>query len=157
MSPNTLLEREGGLPQGREMFPQTISDAGGLVPARKTETAFFVVAGTATEGRNDLAVTNKFDIVMRQVIGERDLHRKASAEWQEPPDTIPTAQAGWQEPALPIAESGSTSSQLRAVSGEKLRKSPKHRGRPSSAPRANGSTQYPKRDQKDKTVAQDDE
>ena len=31
MSPNTLLEREGGLPQGREMFPQTISDAGGAV------------------------------------------------------------------------------------------------------------------------------
>jgi len=28
MSPNTVLEREGGLPQGREMFPQTISDAG---------------------------------------------------------------------------------------------------------------------------------
>jgi hypothetical protein len=146
-----------GVRVGEEVYPQIISDAGGLVPAGKTQTAFFVVAGTATGGRNDLAVTNKFDVVMRQVTGERDLHRKASAEWQEPPDTIPTAQAGWQEPALPIAESVSTSSQLRAVPDEKPRKLPKHRGRPSSAPGANRSTQFPERDRKDKTVAQDDE
>jgi hypothetical protein len=67
---------------------------------------------------------------------------------QEPPDTIPTAQSGWQEPALPIVESGSTPSQSRGVSDEKLRKSHKHRGKPSSAP---------ERDRKDKIVAQDDE
>jgi hypothetical protein len=146
-----------GVRVGEEVYPQTISDAGGLVPSGKTQTAFFVVTGTATGGRNDLAVTNKFDIVMRQVTGERDPHRKASAEWQEPPDAIPSAQSGWQEPALPIAESGSTPSQLRAVSDEKLRTSHKHRGKPSSAPGANRSTKFPERDRKDKTVAQDDE
>ena len=137
-----------GVRVGEEVYPQTISDAGGLVPAGKTQTAFFVVAGTATGGRNDLAVRNKFDIVVRQVTGEWDPRRKASAEWQEPPDTIPTAQSGWQEPALPIVESGSTPSQSRGVSDEKLRKSHKHRGKPSSAP---------ERDRKDKIVAQDDE
>jgi hypothetical protein len=137
-----------GVRVGEEVYPQTISDAGGLVPAGKTQTAFFVVAGTATGGRNDLAVRNKFDIVVRQVTGEWDSRRKASAEWQEPPDTIPTAQSGWQEPALPIVESGSTPSQSRGVSDEKLRKSHKHRGKPSSAP---------ERDRKDKIVAQDDE
>ncbi len=36
--------------------------------AEKTLPAFFVVAGTATGGRNDLAVTNKFDVVMRQIM-----------------------------------------------------------------------------------------
>ena len=146
-----------GVRVGEEVYPQAISDAGGLVSPGKTQTAFFVVTGTATGGRNDLAVTNKFDIVMRQVTGERDPHRKASTEWQEPPNTIPAAQSGWQEPALPIAESGSTPSQLRAVSDEKLRKSPKHRGKLSSAPGANRSAQFPEPDRKDKTVAEDDE
>src|SRR5580692_11839287 len=140
VSPNAVPERKNRFYEGRERYPQIISDAGGLVPAGKTQTAFFVVTGTATGGRNDLAVTNKFDIVMRQVTGERDPHRKASAEWQEPPDAIPSAQSGWQEPALPIAESGSTPSQLRAVSDEKPRTSQKHRGKPSSAPGANRST-----------------
>jgi hypothetical protein len=32
-----------------------------------------------------------------------DPHRKVTAEWHEPPDSIPTAQSGWREPALPGA------------------------------------------------------
>jgi hypothetical protein len=86
---------------GEEVYPQSVSDASGLVPAGKAQSAFFVVTGTATGGRNDLAVTNKFSILMRQVTGEMDPHRKVSAEWQEPPaDKLPTA-AAWQEPSLP--------------------------------------------------------
>ena len=81
-----------GVRVGDEVYPQTISDAGGIVPAGKTQTAFFVVAGTATGGRNDLAVTNKFDIVMRQVTGERDLHRKVFRRMARAARTIPTAQ-----------------------------------------------------------------
>jgi len=146
-----------GVRVGDEVYPQTISDAGGLVSAGKTQTAFFVVTGIATGGRNDLAVANKFDVVMRQVTGERDSHQKASAGWQEPPDTIPTAKSGWQEPALPTAESGSARSRLSAVSDEKVRRSRKHRGKPLPTPGANGSTQFPKRNEKDETVAQDDE
>jgi hypothetical protein len=37
------------------------------------------------------------------VTGEMDPQRKVTAEWHEPPDTIPTAQSGWHEPALPGA------------------------------------------------------
>jgi hypothetical protein len=51
-----------------EVYAQSISDAGGMVPAGKTETAFFVVTGRATGGRNDLAVTNKFEIVSLPVL-----------------------------------------------------------------------------------------
>jgi hypothetical protein len=88
---------------GEEVYPQSVSDASGLVPAGKAQSAFFVVTGTATGGRNDLAVTNKFAILMRQVTGEMDPHRKVSAEWQEPPnDRLPTAaSSSWQEPGLP--------------------------------------------------------
>jgi hypothetical protein len=146
-----------GVRVGAEVYPQAISDAGGLVSAGKTQTAFFVVAGTATGGRNDLAVTNKFDIVMRQVTGERNASRKAPSQWQEPPDTMPTAQSGWQEPPLPSPESGSTPGRLSMVTEEKARKSRKHRGKPSSAPGANRSTQFPEKDPKEETVAQDDE
>ena len=57
-----------GVRVGDEVYPEAISDAGGIVGRGKTQPAFFVVAGTSTGGRNDLAVTNKFDVVMRQII-----------------------------------------------------------------------------------------
>src|SRR6201996_7758718 len=40
-----------GVRVGDEVYPETVSDAGGIVEAGKTLPAFFVVAGTATEGR----------------------------------------------------------------------------------------------------------
>src|SRR6516165_1805655 len=92
-----------GVRVGDEVYKESVSDAGGLVPAGKVQTAFFVVTGTASGSRNDLAVTNKFAVMLRQVTGEMDPHRKVTAEWHEPPNSIPTAQSGWHEPALPGA------------------------------------------------------
>src|SRR5262249_44742577 len=92
-----------GVRVGDEVYQQSVSDAGGLVPAGKVQTAFFVIAGTASGSRNDLAVANRFAVVLRQVTGEMDPHRKVTAEWHEPPNSIPTAQSGWREPALPGA------------------------------------------------------
>lgn len=86
---------------GEEVYQQSVSDAGGLVPAGKSQTAFFAVTGGSNGGRNDLAVTNRFEIVLRQIQGEMDPQRKVSAEWQEPPDRLPTGQAGGKEPELP--------------------------------------------------------
>jgi hypothetical protein len=86
---------------GEEVYQQSVSDAGGLVPAGKSQTAFFVVTGGSNGGRNDLAVTNKFEIVLREIQGEMDPHRKVSAEWQEPPNSLPTAQTSAKEPPLP--------------------------------------------------------
>jgi hypothetical protein len=86
---------------GKEVYQQSVSDAGGLVPAGKSQTAFFAVTGGDNGGRNDLAVTNKFEIVLRQIQGEMDPQRNVSAEWQEPPNTIPTAQTAGKEPELP--------------------------------------------------------
>jgi len=102
-------------------------------------------------------VTNKFDILMRQITGERHPDQKVSAEWQEPPGTMPTAQSGWQEPALPTAESSSGPSQSRAVSDKNLRKPHGRRGKPSLSPKEDRSSKSPGRDRKDETIAQDDE
>jgi hypothetical protein len=77
-----------------EVYPQSVSDAAGLVPAGKTQAAFFVVTGTANGGRNDLAVTNRFEVLIRAINAELDPQHKASAEWQEPPDRLPTNSAG---------------------------------------------------------------
>ena len=52
-----------GVRIGDEVYPEAVSDGSGIVEAGKTVPAFFVVTGTATGGRNDLAVTNKFDVV----------------------------------------------------------------------------------------------
>ncbi len=74
---------------GDEVYAQAVSDAGGLVPAGKSQIVYFVVTGSADGNRNDLAVANKFEVVLRQVIAEIDPQRKVSAEWQEPPDSMP--------------------------------------------------------------------
>jgi hypothetical protein len=135
------------------MNAQSVSDAGGMVPAGKTETAFFVVTGTATGGRNDLAVTNKFEIVMRQVTGEVDPQRKVPAEWQEPPNTIPTAASGLQAPGLPNADGEANST--KAIKPKKTGAHAKGKKHASSA--QSQSQSEPKRDQNDKKVVQHDE
>jgi hypothetical protein len=102
---------------GEEVYQQSVSDAGGLVPAGKSQTAFFAVTGGGNGSRNDLAVTNKFEIVLRQIQGEMDPQRKVSAEWQEPPNTLPIAQAGGKEPELP--QNGQEPSTARSTSPRK--------------------------------------
>jgi hypothetical protein len=119
-----------GVRVGDEVYPAVISDAGGLIEGRKTMSAFFVVAGTATGGRNDLAVTNKFDIVMRQVVGEGD--SKTTTPQQESPDGVPMAQQDSSKRALPAAQSGRTPGQLTAADDKKPRK-PRGRRKKSSA------------------------
>jgi hypothetical protein len=76
-----------GIRVGDEVYPEAISDAAGAVGAGKTLPAFFVVSGSANGERNDLAVSNKFDIVLRQIVGEQG--SKGSPEWQEPPSAMP--------------------------------------------------------------------
>ena len=80
-----------GVRVGTDVYQQSVSDAGGLIPAGKAQTAFFIVTGSAAGGRNDLAVTNKFEVVLRPVQGEADPKKRAATEWQEPPGTLPTA------------------------------------------------------------------
>jgi hypothetical protein len=79
---------------GNDVYQQSVSDAGGLVPSGKAQTVFFIVTGSATGARNDLAVTNKFEVVLRPVQGEADPKKRAAAEWQEPPGILPTAESG---------------------------------------------------------------
>jgi hypothetical protein len=78
-----------GVRVGEEVYPEAISDAAGAVGAGKTLPAFFVVCGSANGERNDLAVSNKFDVVLRQIVGEQE--SKSSTEWHEPPNAVPTA------------------------------------------------------------------
>jgi hypothetical protein len=110
---------------GEEVYQQSVSDAGGLVPAGKSQTAFFVVTGGGNGGRNDLAVTNRFEIVLRQVQGEMDPQRKVSAEWQEPPNTIPTAQTEGNEPDLPQNEPSSVKVNSPRKSAKRARTEPR--------------------------------
>jgi hypothetical protein len=112
-----------GVRVGEEAYPQSVSDASGLVPAGKAQTAFFVVTGTAAGGRNDLAVTNKFAVMMRQIKGEMDPHRKVSAEWQEPPNKMPVAEtAASQEPQLPEDDSKAVKDQPKSHAAKHPRK-----------------------------------
>ena len=79
-----------GVRIGDEVYQQSVSDAGGIVPASTSVPAFFVVTGTATGGRNDLAVNNNFDLVIRAVDAEKK--PKAAIEFTNPPaDYLPTA------------------------------------------------------------------
>jgi hypothetical protein len=130
-----------GVRVGNDVYQQSVSDAGGLVPAGKAQTAFFIVTGSATGGRNDLAVTNKFEVVLRQ-IQEGD-PKKRSAEWQEPPSTLPTAESGTSDSA---GDEGTRASHPKSSSGKRtlhrVRKESKNSPDPTPSPAANQVAQH---------------
>jgi hypothetical protein len=120
---------------GDEVYPEVLTDAGGLVAAGKTVPAFFVVAGTSTGDRNDLAVTNKFDIVVRQII--RESLAKVSGHGPEPPAADSGARSqDRQEPPLPVAENDARVPVELTVSSDK--KPPRPRGRRQKSPASTG-------------------
>lgn len=145
-----------GIRVGDEVYPEAVSDAGGIVEAGTTMPAFFVVAGTATGGRNDLAVTNKFDIVMRQILGGGD--SSVSKPRQEPPVALPTGQKGSQEPALPVAGNGDRALGRLTVAEDKKPRKNHGPGRKSAVPAENNDAAQPNKKERDEeTAAEDDE
>jgi hypothetical protein len=123
---------------GDQVFAQSVSDAGGLLPAGKSQTAYFVVTGTANGARNDLAVTNQFDVLLHQVTGEMDPHRKVSAEWQEPPDSMAQA-SPMPEPSPNSSSNGQAAT---AVVPDKSNSAPGHKHKESR--RSSGSSKEQK-------------
>ena len=128
-----------GVRVGNDVYQQSVSDAGGLIPAGKAQTAFFIVTGSATGVRNDLAVTNKFEVVIRQVQGEGDPKKRAATEWQEPPGTLPTADSG-------TSDSSGDQGNGRPKSGKKtphrLHKESMNPPEPTPSPAANQVAQH---------------
>jgi hypothetical protein len=116
-----------GVRIGDEVYPQAITDASGVVQAGKILPAFFVVAGTATGGRNDLAVTNKFDVTLRKIT--EGSNSRVPAIWQEPPDTVPIAQQRYQETALPASNRDQTSREVIGDTHKKARAKYKRRNK----------------------------
>ena len=127
-----------GVRVGNDVYQQSVSDAGGLIPAGKAQTAFFIVTGSATGGRNDLAVTNKFEVVLRPVQGEADPKKRAVTEWQEPPGTLPTAgsdSSGDQGNGTNLPKSGKKTP-------HRLHKKLKNSPEPTPSPAANQVAQH---------------
>jgi hypothetical protein len=120
-----------GVRIGEEVYSEAVCDAAGRVEAGKTLPAFFVVTGTATGDRNDLAVTNKFDIIMRKVIGDKD--SKVFTQWKEPPDTFPTSQLASHEPSLTAEPTGMLASSRARVAEDGKSRRP-HRRSSKAAP-----------------------
>jgi hypothetical protein len=146
-----------GVRVGEEVYPEIVSDAGGIVEAGKTLPAFFVVAGTATEGRNDLAVTNQFSVVMRQIIGEKDT--KNPVERKEPANAGPMAQSVSQAPMLPALGSGPSERSM-VADNRKARKS--HRRKRKSPvtpaePKENYASRSNQKVRTDEAAAEEDE
>jgi len=142
-----------GVRVGDEVYAEAISDAGGIIGGGKTQSAFFVIASTATGGRNDLAVTNKFDVVMRQII-EGDL--KAPSQRLQHANGVPTLQHGSQPPASPAAEIG-TSRRLAVADQEHARKTHGHRRKTSKPSGDNVAVQSRKKESSQVIGAEMDE
>jgi len=124
---------------GNEVYQQSVSDAGGLVPSGKAQTAFFIVTGSATGARNDLAVTNKFEVVLRPIQGETDPKKRAASQWQEPPGTLPTA-----ESSDVSGDKNNGVNQSKASSGKKhrVRKESKNSAESTPSPKAKEVAQH---------------
>ena len=52
---------------GNRLYPQSISDAEGSVPARSTSIVYFLVTGTPDGGRNDLSLKNDFTVLINRI------------------------------------------------------------------------------------------
>jgi hypothetical protein len=143
-----------GVRVGDEVYAEAISDAGGIVGRGKTQSAFFVIASTATGGRNDLAVTNKFDVVMRQII-EGD--SKAPSQQFESANGVPPVQHRSQIPAAPTAEIDGTPSRLAMADQEHRRKTHGHRRKTSKPSGDSVAVQSSEKESSQVTAAEVDE
>src|ERR1700693_3019147 len=128
-----------GVRVGNDVYQQSVSDAGGLVPSGKAQTAFFIVTGSATGARNDLAVTNKFDVVLRPIQGEADPKKRAAAEWQEPPSTLPTAESSG---VSGNESNGGNHSKVSSGKKHRVRKESKNLSEASPSPKAKEVAQH---------------
>jgi hypothetical protein len=52
---------------GDRLYPQSISDADGTVPARNTKNAYFLVTGTPDGGRNNISLKNNFTVLINRI------------------------------------------------------------------------------------------
>jgi hypothetical protein len=143
-----------GVRVGDEVYAEAISDAGGIVGSGKTQHAFFVIASTAAGGRNDLAVTNKFDVVMRQIV-EGDL--KGPSQRLERANGVPTVQHGSQPAAAPVAKIDGTSRRLAVADQEHVRKTHGHRRKTSKPSGDDVAAQSSKKESSQVTAAEVDE
>ena len=143
-----------GVRVGDEVYAEAISDAGGIVGGGKTQHAFFVIASTATGGRNDLAVTNKFDVVMRQIV---EGNSKAPSQRLERASGVPTGQPESQPPAAPSAEIDGTSRRLAVTDREHTRKTHGHWRKTSKPAGDNIAVQSSKKESSQVTAAEVDE
>lgn len=55
---------------GNRVYPQSISDAGGLIPPKNDATAYFAVTGTPDGGRNELSLKNDFSVLLERLPAE---------------------------------------------------------------------------------------
>jgi hypothetical protein len=79
-----------GVRVGNVKYQESISDAGGIVPAGTSVPAFFVVTGTTNGGQNDLSVDQNFDLQIQPSQAAKNPY--ATANFTEPAmDHIPTA------------------------------------------------------------------
>ena len=71
-----------------QIYGELTGDGAGFVKAHTSATVFFAVTDAATGGRNNLALENDFDVVVREVRGSIT----KEITFNEPPgDTLPTA------------------------------------------------------------------
>jgi hypothetical protein len=61
---------------GNRLYPQSISDADGVVPPKNYRIVYFEATGTPDGGRNDLSLKNKFTVLIRRLLHRVALHWK---------------------------------------------------------------------------------
>jgi hypothetical protein len=52
---------------GNRLYPQSISDANGVVPAKGQSIVYFAITGTPDGGRNNLSLKNQFTVLVTRV------------------------------------------------------------------------------------------
>lgn len=63
---------------GAAVYGQSLSDASGEIPGGGEAEAFFAVTGTASGGRNDLAIKNEFTVLVERITPQAGVRRAAA-------------------------------------------------------------------------------
>jgi len=101
-----ILYRPGSfaLRAGNRVYPQTLSDAPGVIPADGESAVYFAVTGAPDGGRNELSLKNTFSVLVERIATGKlktPPEQTAVSPTAVPPNPVtPTAQPAQVQPTL---------------------------------------------------------
>ena len=74
---------------GNRVYPQSVSDAPGVIPPNGESTVYFAVTGTPDGGRNEISLKNNFSVLIERITTEKPVTTREQGSVGPPPELSP--------------------------------------------------------------------